>query len=534
MRSIEIPQPKDRDRIYRLFEMLPGVLSWGVLLLPAVLSLISPTLAAYFIIAYLLIWFIKSIVLNMRMIQGYNLLNRNMAYDWNRLLNELDDPAKAFRGDDASIGPKWHRDNLISVKVRENRLFKHDLYHVIIVALSTEPIEIIEPTIKSVLKSDYDMKKVMLIIAHEQRCETSGPIATELVQKYRHHFYWMEAVEHPKAIPGEVVGKGPNITFAGKRVKELLDEKSVEYDKVILTTLDSDNRPHPQYLPAVTYAFIACPDPVRTSFQPVIIYTNNIWDAPAPMRVIAAGNSFWNIVLSLRPHMLRNFSSHSQSFQALVDTDFWSCRTIVEDGHQFWRTYLRYNGNHDAHPILLPIYIDAVLASTLRKTIKAQFNQIKRWAWGATDIAFMLQKGWREKNSIPKVDLFFKTIRLIDNHVSWATAPLLLLLAAFVPLYVAPQSRLNIVANQLPLIASRVQTLALVGISVSIYLSIRLLPPKPARYKNRRKLYMIIQWVWLPFTTLIFNGLAALYSQTRLMFGWYLGKFDITEKAVKK
>jgi hypothetical protein len=24
-----------------------------------------------------------------------------------------------------------------------------------------------------------------------------------------------------------------------------------------------------------------------------------------------------------------------------------------------------------------------------------------------------------------------------------------------------------------------------------------------------------------------------LYSQTRLMFGWYMGKFDVTEKAVK-
>jgi hypothetical protein len=96
------------------------------------------------------------------------------------------------------------------------------------------------------------------------------------------------------------------------------------------------------------------------SYQPLPIYTNNIWDAPAPMRVIATGNSFWNIVLGLRPHMLRNFSSHAQSMAALIDTDFWSVRTIVEDGHQFWRTYFRFDGRHEVYPIFTPIFQDAV------------------------------------------------------------------------------------------------------------------------------------------------------------------------------
>ena len=34
-------------------------------------------------------------------------------------------------------------------------------------------------------------------------------------------------------------------------------------------------------------------------------------------------------------------------------------------------------------------------------------------------------------------------------------------------------------------------------------------------------------------TTIVYSAFAALYSQTRLMFGWYMGKFDVTEKAVK-
>ena len=91
----------------------------------------------------------------------------------------------------------------------------------------------------------------------------------------------------------------------------------------------------------------------------------------------------------------------------------------------------------------------------------------------------------------------------------------------------------DFLANQLPQIASRIQTLAMVGILVTLYLSFKILPPKPERYKRRRTIMMMLQWVLLPITTIVYSSFAAINSQTRLMFGWYLYKFDLTEKAVK-
>jgi hypothetical protein len=38
----------------------------------------------------------------------------------------------------------------------------------------------------------------------------------------------------------------------------------------------------------------------------------------------------------------------------------------------------------------------------------------------------------------------------------------------------------------------------------------------------------------LPVTTILYNSLSSVYSQTRLMFGRYYDKFDVTDKAVKK
>lgn len=263
------------------------------------------------------------------------------------------------------------------------------------------------------------------------------------------------------------------------------------------------------------------------------MFTNNIWDVPAPMRIIATGNSFWNMIVSTRPHMLRNFASHAQSMQAMVDTGYYSKRTVVEDGHQFWRTYFRYDGNHEAFPIFMPIYQDAVLAGNLRQTIREQYSQLRRWAWGASEVAYIAHTGFFKKNSISKVDIMFKLLRVLEGHVSWATASLLLFFSALVPLYVNPAAKETIIANQLPVISSYIQTVAMLGIVATVYLSIKLLPPKPDHYSKWRYVTMGLQWLIMPVTSILFGSVAALYSQTRLMFARYMDVFDATVKVTK-
>ena len=73
----------------------------------------------------------------------------------------------------------------------------------------------------------------------------------------------------------------------------------------------------------------------------------------------------------MRPHVIRNFASHSQPLQALKAMEFWSKRTIVEDGHQYWRSLFFFDGDYTVLPIRVPIYQDAVLDETFFKTIKA-------------------------------------------------------------------------------------------------------------------------------------------------------------------
>lgn len=529
MKNIEIPLRSERDKIYRLWEIVPGTISWTLISLPIVLSIISPVLFAVFIIGFLLIWFSKAVAMNVRSFQGLRLMKKQEKLNWEKLNNDLE--LRKVSGSAMST-PKWHTNNIERLKDKALCVNPSEVVHAIIIATYNESRDTLEPTIQSVLASKYDMKKVILILAYEERGgEEVGKQARSLINEYKKDFMYAEAIMHPDGLPNEVMGKGGNITYAGRKLKSYLEKNKIDPIRVVVTTLDADNRPHKLYLSALTYTYCSTEDPKYVSYQPTPLFLNNIWDAPSAMRVIATGNSFWNVVLSLRPHMLRNFSSHAQSMAALIDTDFWSTRSIVEDGHQFWRTYFRYDGRHEVYPIFLPIYQDAVLSHTYWKTFKAQFKQIRRWAWGASDIAYVFEKGFRKGSKVPKYDMTMKFLRLMDSHISWATASLLLAFGALIPSLVNPD---NFIANQLPYIASMIQNLAIAGILVTILLSLRSLPPKPARYKRRRSVLMVLQWVLLPLTTITFNTLAALTSQTRLMLGIYLDKFDVTDKAVKK
>lgn len=540
----EIPIGK-RTLKYRFFEILPGLLSWSILLLPIILSFVDPTsrFAAIFILFFMFSWFYRAMGMAFRTIQGYRRMKvSNNIIDWPLWLRDLENPKEATERLRSIAKPSKeelaHLDNLTSyIEDNElNNLKPSDIIQWVIVPMWKESYEVVAPTLESIADSLYDNKQVIVTVAYEERGgDIPEATSKQLVKDFKEKFHFISAISHPGDLPNEVVGKGGNITWASQQMMPYFDQHKINHNRVIVTTLDADNRPHPDYLAHLAYSYILTHERKYRSFQPLAVYTNNIWDVPAPMRVLAVGNSFFTIVQSVRPHLLRNFSSHAQGLDALVETKFWSTRTVVEDGHQFWRSYFAFKGNHEVIPVYTPIYQDAVLSDTYKATLKAQFVQIQRWAYGASDIPYIANLGFRRKKTrpVPLWDFVQKFARLLDTHVSWGTAALLLLLAARIPLFLGTHETRSIVAHQLPVIASWVQTIALGGLFMSIFLSMKLLPPRPARYKRRRTFMMLLQWVLLPFTSIIYGTCAALYSQTRLMIGKYLDTFALTHKGVK-
>ncbi len=540
--EFEIPVGK-RTLKYRFFEILPGFLSWFILALTFILSIVdkSSLLAATFVLLFMISWFYRAVGLAFRMLQGYHNMQNSARITWQEWLNHLEDPESAIseltNKPDLTKNERVHLENLQEYisDSQLNNLKPSDLQHLVIIPMWKESYEVVAPTIQAVIDSHYNTKQMILVIAYEQR-GGDEPVETakRLIAEFGSQFAHADSFQHIDG-PNEVVGKGGNICWAARQMVPYFEKEQIDPHRVVVTTLDADNRPHADYFAHLSYSYILTHDRKHRSYQPLALYTNNIWDVPAAMRVLAVGNSFFTIVQSVRPHLLRNFSSHAQGLDALIETGFWSTRTIVEDGHQFWRSYFAFKGDHSVVPIYSPIYQDAVLSDTYRATLKDQFVQLRRWAYGASDIAYIANLGFRRKKNrvVPMYNFLPKFLRLLDTHVSWATASVLLLMAPRIPLLIGPQADKSIVAHQLPIIASYAQTAALVGLFISIFLSMKLLPKRPERYKRHRTIFMVLQWALLPITSIVYGSCAAFYSQTRLMTGRYLDKFDLTHKGVK-
>lgn len=533
--DIEIPLGK-RTFKYRFFEILPAFLSFGAIILMFILSAFSPFLASLYLLTIITTLLVKAIGIAYRMITGHLQIEKAQKVDWNKRLNELENAEKSLdilknkRNNEYEF--KNHLRNLNDIIENPASFPKPSkVKNAVIIAAYNEPYEVIQPTIQSVLASNYDAKNLLIFLAYEERGgEEIEKTAIRLKKEFSKNFGTFEIVKHPKNLPNEVVGKGGNITFAGRALQKYCENNKIPFENVLVTTLDSDNKPHKEYFACATYSFIVHEDRKKLSYQPVSLFLNNIWDVPAPMRVVATGNSFWNIVSTMRPHLLRNFASHSQPLDALVEMDFWSTRTIVEDGHQFWRSYFHFGGDYYVVPIRVPIYQDAVLSETLLKTLKAQFIQLRRWMYGASDIPYVANLYFSKNRNVPIIDGLMKLIRLIDGHVTAVFQSPMAAFGGWVPLIVYAASSRSVIVHQLPNVISTLQQIATVGIFITILISLKMLPPRPERYRKRRSLWMVAQWVYMPVTSICYNAAAAAYSQTRLAFGKYLDKFDVTEK----
>ena len=539
-KNLEIPSGK-RTKLYRFLEILPGLISYGAIILLFLLSWLDPVLGSIYLFIIIASTLVKAVSVAFRTVQGYEVIKRAGRVDWRKRVEDLVNPHEAYErlrdDNNKSYHFDEHLNNLKMIAAMPNDYPKpNKIIHVVIMTAYNEGEETLRPSIEAVKNTTFPNERIIFTLAYEERGgEAMKETAARLAKEFKGVFKEFLLVEHPDGLPGEIVGKGPNLTYAGKRVATYVKEKKISIEDVIVTSLDSDNRVAPKYFDSVAYEFITHPNRQHLSYQPVSLFMNNIWDAPAPTRVIAVSNSFFNVISTMRPHALRNFASHSQPLEALEAMDFWSKKTIVEDGHQYWRSLFFFNGDYSVLPIRIPIYQDAVIDETLWKTVKAQFVQVRRWYYGASDVAYVGSKLFvpRDKRLVPFWKLFPKFWRLLDGHVTLAILAPIVAFGGWVPM-IMNLSAHTMVAYNLPNIVSVVETFASVGLIVSVLVSFKLLPKRPAKYRKGKNLFMILQWILMPITSILYQSLAAFYSQTRLIFGKYMEKFDVTKKVVKK
>jgi len=530
----------------RFLEIVPGLSVWIVIIFPFAFAYPFPLIVAYFILIFNLYWFLKAFNIARHLINGLYHMKYNMRTDWFKRCQAVSEDLPAFSD---KLGREYQKNaNNIFKKIKYRDLKKEieelenlegrqelvksadDIVHLAMIPTYKESFQILDETLDYLMKSNYPSKKIIVVVTGEERDKTSfNKISNALEKKYQTTFRNLIFYIHEDK-EGEVKGKGANITSAGRKMMKFINSEGLDPGNILVTTLDADHIVHKEYFARLTYKYIIDPDRDRKTYQPVALLFNNIWDAPAPNRVAAIASSFWILVESMRPYRLKTFASHTQSLKTLLVTDFWSNQTIVEDGHQYFRTYFAFNGNIEMVPLLLPIYQDCLLDETLFTTFKSQYLQRRRWAWGASDFPFVV-KNFLKHPEIPLREKIVQTFRQYVSHLSWASSSLLLA-TAWIPLLFNEQFMDSVIAHNVTRYSSSLAIIAWVGVFFSVWTYIALLPKKPEQYSHFRYIGMITQWIFTPPVAILLSSLPSVDAQTRLMFGKYL-EFWVTPKIRK-
>jgi hypothetical protein len=559
------PDPKTKNpaqrRIQRTLEVIPGILTWLTLIGMFVFSFLLPVYVAVFIIIFDIYWIYRTIFIAFYSVAGYKKLKEGKEIDWWERCQNIMDPEKYAKiimkrcsnmeeslAEKSKLSRKERRivkkeiekcqDYVQEIrkisKIKDQILDWREIVHVVMLPTAGEPAEIIEPSIQAIADSNFPNQQFIILLATEEREPENHRMekVTYLKNKFQGVFRDFIVTTHIVA-DDEMKAKGSNATFAAKELTKYLEKNKIDSKKVVFSNFDCDSVAHKQYFAALTYEYIIDPKRLQRSYQPLPMYHNNLWDTNAFVRVIVTGSSFWHIFQSTRPEGMVTFSSHSEPFYTLQKVNFWPINMISEDSIIYWKCYTYYGGDYKVKPIHLPISLDAVLAETYWKTIKNQYKQKRRWAYGIENFPVIMRAIGPNK----KIGLWKKiavAFEMLEGHHSWATASMILAVLGWLPLIFGGDAfNQSVLAHNLPFITRYLMTLAMTGLVISMSLSFLLMPPRPKKYSKWRNIYMLLQWALVPIIAPFLGSMPAIDSQTRIMLGKYFGEFWVTEKMKK-
>ena len=481
----------------RLLEILPGFISWSLIIFPLWGSFLIPELVAYYIIAFNVYWMWRSFNVAFLAIFAHFRISASTRYDW---LGDLE------------VFPDWEK-----------------VHHLIIIPSYQTPLTTLRRTLTALKNQTFPQDRLAIILSFENReGELARQKAQTLTQEFKSVFGYFWTTFHPD-IPGEIKGKSANTSWGAQQAKHyLVDKSGLDINYLTVTSEDDDSVMHPHYFAALTYQFLDNPERYHTIWQAAVMFYNNIWRVPAPVRVMASIFSTFQLFILMRPDSLMNFSTYSTSLKLIDAIGYWDTDVIPEDYRLFFKAYFATKGRVEVKPLFVPIYNDAAESSTFWRTMVNQYEQIKRWAWGVSDDAYIIKR-WLTVPDLPFWDKTLRVIRVLENHFLWPVNWFAITLGALLPPLLNPDFARTSLGKTLPQVSSAILTLSLVSLVIILLIDAKNRPPRPHQVSLVKRLLQPFEFVLLPLVGLFFNALPGIDAHTRLMLGRYI-EYRVTEK----
>lgn len=478
----------------RLLEIGLGLTSLNLLLFPFWGSFVAPDWVAYLVLAFDVLWLYKSAGAALAAFHSHRQMEKSKKIDW-------------------------------LAKSRQHPDFSK-INHIVIIPNANEPLNILRRALESLAQQSCPQEKLWVVLAMEAREAGAQDKVGILMEEFREKLPRLFATFHPLR-PGEVVGKSSNEAYAGRWIYEKVIQEGLNPRETTITTADCDAVLHHQYFAYLTDAFLRHPQRHRRLWQGALVFYNNITRLPPPNRIMAIISTVWQIAQLSRRDRLINISTYSLSLAMLQEVGFWDTDVIPEDYRIFFKCFFKLDGQVEVEPIFLPVSLDAAESTNFLRSLKNQYLQQQRWAWGISDDPLII-KWWLTSKNISFGEKTVRVLKVLLDHVFWPASWLLITLGANLPLTLNPRFSQTILGQQLPRVSSLILTICLFFLALMIYIDHQQRPAgqKPKIFQSFLQLW---EWSLMPIVGFFLGALPGLDAHLRLLFGKYL-EYRVTEK----
>lgn len=489
---------RNEKQILRVLEILPGLVSWNLILFPYWGILVFPVFVAYFILFFNIYWFYQSLQLAVSSVVSHTKIQAAKLYDW---MSDV----KGF--------PDYQK-----------------VKHIVIIPTYKEPIHILERTLNSLACQSFPTKQIIPVLAMEAKEEEvdRNKKFAELSKKFKGVFGQLFMTVH-ELKPGEVAGKASNERFSAIWIKKnYIDSKKIDINYLTVTSCDADHKFHPKHFANLTFKFLDDPGRYKKFWQPAVMFYNNIWEIPALTRVPNTLMSIWNLSQLPRKDRLINAQNYSLSFKLLDHVDYWDGDKIPEDWGIFFKAFYKVGGGIEVEPIYLPLMADAAQSTSFWKTLKNQYEQIKRWAWGVSDDPWII-KSYLLARNVPFWDKTMRLIQVVWAHFLWPVNWFLITIGLTIPTLISPTFGRTALGYTVPKLSSFILTISLAFLAITLVIDNIQKPPRPKEVPLWRQIISPLEFVLMPVAGFFFSALPGIDAHTRLMLGKYI-EYKVTEK----
>lgn len=518
-------KPKDREGGFpsdmpyfqrRFFETLPGIFTWTLLLLPVIFALLRWNIALVIYISFLVAyWLFRTIKFVVGIFFGVKRMEKEKKTDWVGEIGKLNSDKLA------------------------------DLRYIYLCPVYGESMDILDPSFKAWSKSDIGPEKIDVVMAIEEaKKDLQIKNFNVLKKKYGSKFGSMRYYVHPSGIPGEIVGvKGANINYAARELVKDLEKEGKEISNYLVATCDSDLRPHPKYLSAITYRYLTAEEPLNTFYASAVhSFNNNIWNVPPIIRtqsnmLTLVVLHFWAIDKTIKipftgetVYRKDTFSSYVVNLKTLKEIEFWDPEIPNDDTAFYWNSALRSKGKFKSQEVYVPTYNDAVENKTFVKSHISFYKQQYRWGWGIINFPISLAVLSHDKENFPIHRKILLTKMMVE-YLWFLTVVFVLTFGLNIMGWLNPTYQYTVFSYNLPRILSYIFSLIMLS-NVGIVISRRKITPVPKDWKWWRHVLDFFETFLIALNMITFSFIPYMQAITEMMLGRskFRRNFYVTEK----